>query len=277
MPMFNFDRRDDFDPDGVPENLDAVDRPAVVVGGVMSKGGIELDFHAHRKSQLMLALQGVLTCEAERGMWIVPPGRALWVPGGVMHRVEAAGALEGYNVFVEPEMMAHLASGCCTVLLTPLLRELILRAASFPFRYPIGGAEEHLTTLLLDEIAAAPVESLHVPMPRDRRLRLILERLTADPSHPGTMAEWAALVALSERTLSRLVLSETGMSFGRWRQQLQIVLAIRRLATGASVQQVAFEHGYESAGSFVTMFRKATGAPPARFMSERSGRRPFAI
>jgi len=41
------------------------------------------------------------------------------------------------------------------------------------------------------------------------------------------------------------------------------------MAAGASVQEVAFELGYESAGSFIIMFRKALGAPPARFMVER--------
>ena len=75
---------------------------------------------------------------------------------------------------------------------------------------------------------------------------------------------------MSERTLARLVVAETGMSYGRWRQQLGIVLAIQRMAEGASVQKVAGDLGYESAGSFVTMFRKALGTSPGRYMSART-------
>ena len=66
--------------------------------------------------------------------------------------------------------------------------------------------------------------------------------------------------------------AETGMSFGRfgrWRQRIQVALSILRLAQGSTVQAVALELGYESAGSFVTMFRKVIGTSPARFMAER--------
>ena len=71
--------------------------------------------------------------------------------------------------------------------------------------------------------------------------------------------------AVSGRTLSRLVRAETGMSFGRWRQRIQVALSILRLAQGATVQAVALELGYESAGSFVTMFRKVIGTSPVSY------------
>ena len=76
-------------------------------------------------------------------------------------------------------------------------------------------------------------------------------------------------MGLSERTLSRLLTHETGMSFGRWRQQLHVMLAVKWLGTGSSVQQVADGLGYESAGSFVTMFRRLLGTSPGRYVAER--------
>ena len=71
------------------------------------------------------------------------------------------------------------------------------------------------------------------------------------------------------RTLARLVKNETGMTFGRWRQQLHIVIALQRLSAGARVQQVAEELGYESVTAFITMFKKALGKPPARYFADR--------
>jgi AraC-like DNA-binding protein len=59
------------------------------------------------------------------------------------------------------------------------------------------------------------------------------------------------------------------MSFGRWRQQLNLILALQWLAKGTTIQAVAADLGYESAGSFVTMFRKALGASPGRYMAAR--------
>jgi AraC-like DNA-binding protein len=76
---------------------------------------------------------------------------------------------------------------------------------------------------------------------------------------------------VSERTLTRLIQRETGMTFGRWRQQLHIVVALGKLSAGARVQRVAEDLGYESVSAFITMFRKAMGKSPARYFSETTG------
>lgn len=229
----------------------------------------ELDFHRHRKGQFILCQQGILKCEAEDCFWTVPPHNALWVPGDTLHAVEFSGAVEGYNAFVDPACTTCLPSTCCTLSVTPLLRELLIRSAGLPDHYPDDGAESHLVTLLLDEIAAARVGDLHLPVPADRRLRKVLDTMLANPSRHGTITTWARRVGLSERTMSRLLMRETGMSFGRWRRQLHIMLALQKLAKGVSIQQVAMDLGYESVSSFSTMFRKALGAPPGRYMAEQ--------
>jgi AraC-like DNA-binding protein len=78
---------------------------------------------------------------------------------------------------------------------------------------------------------------------------------------------------MSERTLARLVLNETGMTFGRWRQQLHIVIALQNLSAGVPVQRVSEDLGYESVSSFITMFKKALGKPPARYFADKDGHR----
>jgi AraC-like DNA-binding protein len=63
------------------------------------------------------------------------------------------------------------------------------------------------------------------------------------------------------------------MSFNRWRQRLGVMLAVKWLAGGASIQEAADNLGYQNVPSFVTMFRKAIGLSPGRHMAERhSGR-----
>ncbi|WP_264076463.1 helix-turn-helix domain-containing protein [Rhodopseudomonas palustris] len=91
----------------------------------------------------------------------------------------------------------------------------------------------------------------------------------SSPADHATVAEWAGRVALSERSLSRMLMDEIGMSFGHWRRQLHVILALRRLSAGETVQTVAVDLGYESASSFVTMFRKMVGKPPIRYLVER--------
>jgi len=71
---------------------------------------------------------------------------------------------------------------------------------------------------------------------------------------------------MSENSPARLVQQEAGLTFGRWRQQLQLIVAIRSLSVGATVQQVSADHGYESVSAFIAMFKKALGASPAEYL-----------
>ena len=41
--------------------------------------------HQHRMSQLVLCLEGGVTCTVPQGIWMVPPRCAVWIPGGVPH------------------------------------------------------------------------------------------------------------------------------------------------------------------------------------------------
>ncbi|MDQ0391282.1 AraC family transcriptional regulator [Labrys monachus] len=247
-------------------------RDVVTIGVDMVTEGLELDDHSHRKAELLFGLSGVFRCEVEGGIWIVPPQSALWVPGGMVHRITASGNIDSYATFVQPAADANLPTTCCTIAVSPLLRELIVRSAQFPADHEVDGIESGVAALLLHEVSTAPLGNLHLPMPTDPRLRSIFQDMMMDPADRGTLESWAKRAGLSVRSLERVIAAETGMSFGRWRQQLSIILAVQWLASGASVKQVAGDLGYENVSSFVTMFRKALGVSPARYMAERSSR-----
>lgn len=249
---------------------DEVARPVVIYGIASNRiDAIELDMHRHAKSQIMLVQRGALSCQVESGLWIVPPRSAIWIPGGTLHAIKATGALEGYSAFVAADIDAGLPRRCCTVSVTPLLRELLVRAARLPLFFDEGGANSRLMAVLLDEIAAAEVEDLHLPIPAEPRLRILVDMMMAAPAKRGSLQDWAKRAGLSERTMERLIKRETGMSFNRWRLQLSVMLAVQWLAGGGSIQQVAVDLGYESVPSFVTMFRKTLGTSPRRYMAER--------
>ena len=250
-------------------DVDSICRDVVTMGLKLVTDGFETGLHRHRKAQFVLAVSGVLTCEAEGGIWIVPPQTAIWIPHGVEHCITFAGTVEGYNAFIAPVAARNLPAKCCSMSATPLLRELLVRSAQYPTELSAGGMESRVATLLLEEISISEAGQLHLPMPKDKRLRKLFHSFMKNPADRGTIAFWAKHIAMSERSLARLIVAETGMSFGRWRQQFNIVLALQWMAKGASVQQVACDLGYESVGSFVTMFRKALGTSPGRYMAAR--------
>jgi AraC-like DNA-binding protein len=152
---------------------------------------------------------------------------------------------------------------------TPLFRELLFRLATRPADYDREGPDAKLVSVLLHELTTVSVENHCLPMPSDPRLRRLLDAMKAGPANGATIKEWAKRVGVGDRTLSRLLVQETGLTFGRWRRQLHVILAIQRMSRGAAVQRVALELGYESASGFVTMFRKTLGVAPARYMAGR--------
>lgn len=243
---------------------DEIRAPAIAVRIDVTETRAEVPSHRHRKGQLVFALRGGVTCRVRSGLWMVPPHCGVWVPGGMEHSNDATANARIFFVYIEPRA-AHLPNRCCTLSISPLLRELIVELAD---RVQDDDArDELLTRVLLTELPRMPVQQLHLPISSEPRLRRIAAALAKHPADRRTLAEWANRVALSESSLARLVVKETGLSFGRWRQQLHLIIAMRELASGASVQQVSADLGYESVTAFITMFKKALGKPPAKYLS----------
>ena len=152
-----------------------------------------------------------------------------------------------------------------------LLRELILCGVDLPQLYALGGPEERLVLVLLDEIRAMQVAPLHLPQPRDPRLLKLATALGRDPADRRDLEQWSRAVAASPRTLARLFRRETGLTFGRWRQQLRLLRALEWLAGGRSVTDIALSLGYDSTSAFVAMFRRNLGHTPGRYFSDQAG------
>ncbi len=226
----------------------------------------EFPVHQHTHGQLVLALKGGVTCEVPNGIWMVPPTCAVWVPGNTPHSIRATANARMCHLFVRSGA-APLPERCCTLAITPLVRELVLHMAAQAPDYAVEGPTGRLVGVLLEELARMPVEHLHLPTSEEPRMKKIAKALSDDPADRRTLAEWGKFIAMSERSLARLVRDETGLTFGRWRQQLHLMVALHQLAAGQTVQRVADTLGYDSVTAFITMFRKALGKPPARYFA----------
>lgn len=226
----------------------------------------EIPFHQHRKGQLIVALHGGITCEVEQAMWMVPTQYAVWIPGSMPHSNRATTNARICFLFIEPGAVG-MPDQCCTLKISPLVRELILHLAQHPHDDEDTPSRQRLVQVLFDELPHQPVEQLRLPMSRHPKIRQIAEQLAKDPRERRTLAQWASQHAMSERNLARLVVKETGLNFRRWRQQLQLIIALQLLIDGTTVQQVADALGYESTNAFITMFKKSLGTTPGRYLA----------
>lgn len=223
------------------------------------------EWHSHGRAQLIHLAKGSLRVETEAGTWVVPPERAVWVPGCVEHQVTALSTSLFRTLYVRIDGDEGLPDACSVVNVTPLLRELILALMARPRNYDETGADGRLAQVILDEIAASPAAPLHLPMPRSRGLRQIARDLRADPSDPRGLDEWAREMGVSPRTFSRRFTGETGMGFRDWRKQARLMRALELLADGVQVSDVSDRLGYEGPSAFVAMFRQAFGVTPGRY------------
>lgn len=65
---------------------------AVFVARAELVRGDRYDWHTHREHQLAWAASGVLSVATADGTRVLPVTRALWLPAGTAHALEAAGA-----------------------------------------------------------------------------------------------------------------------------------------------------------------------------------------
>ncbi|WP_374258772.1 AraC family transcriptional regulator [Yokenella regensburgei] len=231
--------------------------------------------HQHRKGQLILVLHGALTCEVENAMWVVPPHFALWVPGLMPHSNRATPGGRVCFLFIEPHA-AQMPAHCCTLKIQPLVRELILTLAERRGKALHSPETGRLISVLFDELPRQPQEHLQLPVSTHPKIRQMVDTMASEPGNGQTLTQWAGRFAMSERNLARLVVKETGMSFRRWRHQLQVILAMQLLIRGQTVQQAAHALGYDSTTAFITMFRKAVGQTPKAWISELNQQSGFA-
>jgi AraC-like DNA-binding protein len=230
--------------------------------------GYSVQWHQHPRGQLIYASSGVMHLRTPDSYWLLPPMRGVWMPPGTGHAMSAATDVSLRTLYVDVKAFsAHFAHRPTGIAISPLLRELLLRAASFSVEYPEGSFEARLLGLALDEMRASSGHGLHLPTGQDRRLVKLCESLIHDPGDASTLAEWAERVGATPRTLSRLFQSETGMSFTMWRQQLRIVGAVPRLIAGERIGDVAGSLGYGTQSAFTVMFKRVTGKLPSDYLA----------
>ncbi|MDI1271393.1 MAG: helix-turn-helix transcriptional regulator [Polaromonas sp.] len=255
--------------------------------------------HAHAWAQLAYCASGIVQVtagqsrhKADEVAYIVPPSRAVWIAPGAQHHITVLEAAEFRTLYIDASATPENWQDCRVIVVSALLRETIHaldntgphaslppEGAHFSLGRPGGKTvplnlprEQLLTRLVLDELLHADTQVLGVPLPNaqtgDKRLRALCEAVLRAPSERATLAEWAADIGASERTVARLFRDELGLSYQQWRQQAVLAHALPLLARGQSVSQVAAASGYASDSAFSAMFKAAMGQSPSHFQNK---------
>jgi AraC-like DNA-binding protein len=225
-----------------------------------------IHWHDHAKHQLVYPSSGVLHVRTDRGAWIVPPRRAVWLPAGVPHSHRAHGRTQMLTLAFAVHLNPLGATEPTVIAVSHLLREVIMALAQDRSLGP--GDRADLYRVALRRLVPTPALQHHLPAPADPRLRDVAAILADDPADERTLAELGRAAGASERTLSRLFRRDTGMTFPQWRAQLRLQHATLLLAGGGSVTGAATASGYSNTSAFIAAFRDAFGVTPAAYRQQ---------
>lgn len=242
--------------------LETADGPVVALAGrYPDRHRVKL--HRHSRAQLLHPTRGVVLVMTETGRWMVPPGHAMWIPGGVDHAVDMLGDVDMHSVYIAPAAVDGAPQGLQVLGMSELMQSLVVEAC---VSTPSGRRAELLHGLLLEEITRLPPRPLGLPLPADARLAALCRRFIEQPDPHATIDDWAARLGMSRRSFTRAFQRETGLGLSAWRQQACLFAALPRLAEGQPVTMVALDLGYDSVPAFTTMFRRMLGASPRNWL-----------
>lgn len=247
-----------------PDDYQQVAQPVAAMPSHYAAGH-RVGWHTHPRHQLLLASGGAIEIGVGDNLWVVPHGRAVWVPAGIRHRVHAISAVTIESLYIDASTDTGLSGNCQVLAVSPLLHALVSAAMDIPVAYDDSGRDGLIMRLILAELKQMPFVPLHTSMPKDRRLQTICRAILAAPDRNDTLEQWGERVGATARTLSNRFRRETGLTFAQWRQQARLVEAVRRLALQQPVSSVAHDLGYRSESAFIAMFRRTLGATPTRY------------
>jgi AraC-like DNA-binding protein len=224
------------------------------------------DWHTHDYHQLIYAMAGTTQIETERARYLLPTGRAAWIPAGTRHRT-LINDVEGASLYFAPRSMDDPQGRVRILVASPVMREMILHA----LRWPLGASETNPVAAsffrTLGLMCSEWLESelpLSLPSARHPGIKRAMDYVGADPSR-ASLAAVLEVAALSERTFRRIFVRETGMTWQTWLAQARIMEAASRLMHGGRITDVAADVGYSSLSAFAKAFRQLTGESPAAF------------
>jgi AraC-like DNA-binding protein len=227
--------------------------------------GENVSDHFHDEDQLVFASKGVMTVRTKNAVWIVPPQRAVWIPGPVVHSIRMSGAVSMRTLYFARKFIKALPRECFVMNVSPLLRELIVHACSSRAHSVRKPREKRLIEMIVDQLDLRDQIPLQLPLPADERAKRVADVLIANPGDERVLDDLCRECGAAKRTVERLFLDETHMTIGKWRQQLRMLHSIQMLAAGEKVINVALDAGYNSPSAFISAFRKVMGTTPSHY------------
>lgn len=217
--------------------------------------------HAHPLHELVWVRGGTLTSRVEDRVFTVSRGHGLWMPAGVVHGGRVTAGAEFSEAFFAPDRTPFVFEEPKAIAMTPLLESLLTHLS----RTDLDLAARARAEAVVFDVLRPSERQFALQLPGDPRIDAIAEALLDDPADDRSLEEWARLLGVSDRTITRAFRRATGLSFAQWRQVLRVHRALTLLSEGSDVTTVSETLGYAQPSSFIAAFRRVMGTTPGAF------------
>ena len=246
----------------------AVPRPVAAFART-DRAGHVIQPHSHDRDQWVYAIRGVMSIEALDSIWTIPPSYGLWIPAHVEHSIRMDTDVEMRTLYFSPGIVPLPKDECQMRAISPLLRELIIRAMTIAPLYSENSSDGRIMQVIIDEIRQQAIAPLGLRLPTDKRLLELCWHVLDNLDQSETASQLGKRAGLSERSILRLFPLETGATFQTWRQQARLMRAFSLAEQKTPLGIIAGELGYSSAAAFAKMFKKSFGRSPRQMLLNR--------
>jgi len=191
-------------------------------------------------------------------------GTALWVPMQTEHQLTTAPNSALMPMFFDSRRLPSAAEAPTVVAIDAPAETLCL--ALIGSTYSLVQPPADLEEMVLAVVAAQVVAPADTVMPRSLLALRVARSLVLNPADQRTLADWAAELHVSARTLERAFVSETGMGWQRWRQRHRMLHAAQLLTTTPlHMTDIAGRVGFGTPSAFSRAFREHHHVTPTGY------------
>ncbi len=229
-------------------------------------------WHLHKNcGELVSVTDGTMVVCTKASSSYVQKNRAVWIPSGLEHEWYMPVKTDNRSLFIHDSVLQGFEKlkESHIIEVTPLLRELIISIHDLELEFK-EEASRRLGVVLVDRICAARECSDIMPMPQNHKLVELCTQLIISPDTPAILSDWSRQLRVSEKTLARTFVRETGLNFRAWQNKVRMQSAKKDIDAGLTVTDAAFNCGYSSLSSFIASFKKNYGHTPGALNRDQS-------
>ncbi|MCW4464108.1 AraC family transcriptional regulator [Glutamicibacter sp. MNS18] len=217
--------------------------------------------HSHPTHELLWNDRGASQVTVGDKTWTISRNTGVWMPAGMLHSGMAPADSWCNSTHFGFHAVTSISDTPVAVEVDELLRLLLKRLAA----PGLSEKSRRITeAAVVDNLAPATHEVI-LQIPHGDLLRPLVQALTKDPGDQRTLADWAAELNVSSRTVTRAFQTETGVGFSAWLGMLRLQWAITQLSCGEDTEWIAEKLGYRSLSAFGAAFKRGTGSTPSAF------------